>query len=246
MSRPNFDRLVTPPRAVPLGLRVAALFGGGDGFPILAWGMLLFTTPVLWGVAVKAEVLAPIVLGASAARTEGRVTASYKEASRNPYSWVDYSYQVPAGPLLTGRSWVTGSPPGVGAEVQVEYVPSRPRFSRIVGMRRVRFEAGAIAAILFPAFASVLVVLSLSPGRSMLRLLREGRVGEELRGERRVTLLYLPGVSGTTTAVDALPEVVTVDERGMLAAGTGFRWAVLALPLLVIIVNGACAVNHLR
>ena len=123
---------------------------------------------------------------------------------------------------------------------------SWPRFSRIVGMRRARFGPGMIVVLLFPAFAAVLVVLSLSPGRRMLRLLRGGRVGEELRGERRVTLLYLPGVSGTTTAVDALPEVVTVDERGMLAAGPGIRWAILALPLLVTVVNGACAVNHLR
>ena len=28
--------------------------------------------------------------------------------------------------------------------------------------------------------------------------------------------------------------------------GPGIRWAVLALPIFVILVNGACAVNHLR
>ena len=289
MSRPNFDRLVAPPRAVPMSLRVDALFGGMAAF---AWGVLLFTTPIFWGFVMNAEVLAPIVLGASAATTDGRVTATGETSSSEDKSrihWVDYSYQVPAGPPLSGRSYVTGSAPDVGAELPVEYVPSWPRFSRIVGMRKAMFGPGAAIAVVFPALAAGFVAFSLHAGRSTLRLLREGRVAEatfvsqqptnttingrvvqeltfeystpdrgrhtftssttdpdELRDERRETILYLPEEPDTATAVDQLPKAVVIDENGELAAAPGLRWAVLALPLLVTLVNGACAANHLR
>ena len=178
MSRPNFDRLVAPPRTVPLSLRVNALFGGMAAF---AWGVLLFTTPIFWGFAMNAEVLAPIVFGASAATTDGRVTATGETSSSEDETrihWVDYSYQVPASPLLSGRSYVTGGAPGVGAELTVEYVPSWPHFSRIVGMRKARFGPGAAVAVVFPALAAVFVAFSLHAGRRTLRLLREGRVAE--------------------------------------------------------------------
>ena len=290
MSRPNFDRLAPPPRAVPLGLRVSALFG--DGLAAFAWGMLLFTTPIFWGFVMNAEVLAPVVLGVSAATTDGRVTATGKTVSsqgKRPIYWVDYSYPVPGGPRLTGRSYVTSDAPGVGAELPVEYVPSLPRYSRMVGMRRARFGPGAIIALVFPAAAAFAVVLSLLTGRRTLRLLREGRVAEatfvseqptnvtinervvqeltfeyvtpdgrlrtfthnttdpgEVRDERRETILYMPDEPDTATAVDALPKAVVVDEGGALTAGPGVRWALLAFPLLVTLVNGACVVNHLR
>lgn len=289
MSRPNFDRLVTPPRAVPLSLRLDALFGGMAAF---AWGVLLCTTPIFWGFVMNAEVFAPIVLGASAATTDARVTATGETSSsedRSRIHWVDYSYQVAAGPLLFGRSYVTGSAPDVGAELPVEYVPSWQHFSRIVGMRKAMFGPGAAIAIVFPALAAGFVAFSLYAGRQTLRLLREGRVAEatfvrqqptnttingrvvqeltfeyvtpdrgrrtftssttdpdELRDERRETILYLPDEPDTATAVDQLPKAVVIDEGGELAPVPGLRWAVLALPLLVTLVNGACAANHLR
>ena len=243
-SRPNFDRLVAPPRAVPLSLRVNALFG--NGLSVVAWVLLLFTTPAFWGFAANAEVLAPIVFAASSARTAGRVTATERTRSREGKSSyvhrVAFAYQSPSGQPLTGTSYVTGTPPAVGAEMPVEYVPSWPTFSRIVGLRRAPFGASAAIALLFPAFAGFFVVFSLSQGRGTLRLLREGVVDPSLKQ----AALYVPGTTGTAQLVDDLPTIVTADEQGELAAGPGIRWAVLALPLFVTLVNGACAVNHLR
>lgn len=287
MGRPNFDRLSAPPRTVPLSLRVSTLFGGMAAF---AWGVLLCTTPIFWAFVMNAEVLAPVVLGAGAATTEGRVLATGETGAsedRRPIHWVEYSYQVPAGPM-SGRSYVTGAAPDIGAQLPVEYAPSWPRFSRIVGMRRARFGPGAAIAVVFPALAAGFVAFSLFAGRRTLRLLRDGRVAEatfvsqrptnttindrvvqeltfeyvtpdrgrrtfttsttdpdELRDERRETILYLPEEPDTATAVDSLPTAVVVDEGGELAPVPGLRWAVLALPLLVALVNGACAVNHL-
>jgi len=289
MSRPNFDRLVAPPRTVPLSLRINALFGG---MAALAWGVLLLTTPIFWGFVMNAEVLAPVVLGASAAATDGRVTATGETRSsenRSRVHWVDYSYQVPEGPLLSGRSYVTGAAPAVGAELPIEYAPSWPQFSRIVGMRKAMFGPGAAIAVVFPALAAGFVAFSWYAGRQTLRLLREGRVAEatfvsqqptnttingrvvqeltfeyvtpdrgrrtftnsatdpgDLRDERRETILYLPEEPDKATAVDALPMAVVIDEGGELAPIPGRRWAVVALPLLVVVVNGACAANHLR
>jgi hypothetical protein len=257
-----------------------------------AWGLLLFTTPIFWAFVMDAEVLAPIVLGASAAATDGRVTATGETSSsenKKRIRWVDYSYQTPAGPLLSGRSHVTGSAPNVGALLRVEYVPSWPDFSRIMGMREATFGPGAIVAAVFPALPAAFVAFSLHAGRRTLRLLREGRVAAatfvsrqptnttingrvvqeltfeyvtpdrgrrtftskttdpgDLRDERRETILYLPEEPETATPVDALPEAVLVDESGELLAGPSIRWAIPALPFLVIMVNGACAVNHLR
>ena len=243
-SRPNFDRLVAPPRAVPLSLRVNALFG--NGLSVCAWILLLFSTPAFWGFAANAEVLAPVVLRAGNARTDGRVIATEKTLSsegKTPVHRVDYSYQSPSGQQLTGSSYLTTrSPPAVGALVPVEYVPSRPSFSRIVGMRRARFGAAAGVAILFPVLTGLFVAFSLSQGRRTLRLLREGVVDPSLKQ----MALYLPGRTGTAELVDELPKLVIADERGELAAGPGIRWAVLALPIFVILVNGACALNHLR
>lgn len=245
-SRPNFDRLVAPPRAVPLSLRANALFG--NGLSVCAWTLLLFSTPAFWGFAANAELLAPVVLGATNARTVGRVTATERTQSRASKSQssyihrVDYAYQDPSGQPLTGSSYVTGTPPAVGVEMPVEYVPSWPTFSRIVGMRRARFGAAAGVAILFPVLTGLFVAFSLSQGRRTLRLLREGVVDPSLKQ----MALYLPGRTGTAELVDELPRLVIADERGELAAGPGIRWAVLALPIFVILVNGACAVNHLR
>lgn len=244
-SRPNFDRLVAPPRAVPLSLRANALFG--HGLSVVAWILLLFTTPAVWGLAVHADLLAPVVLATSSARTEGRVsgtarTTASEGRSRTPVHRVDYSYEVPSGQQLTGSSYVTGAPPAVGVKIPVEYVPSLPAFSRIVGMRRARLSTSAAIALLFPFVAGGFVALSLIHGRRTLRLLREGVVDPSLKQE----ILHVPGSTGTSELVDDLPQIVIADERGELAAGPGLRWAVLALPIFVILVNGACAVNHLR
>jgi hypothetical protein len=289
MSRPNFNRLLAPPRAVPLSLRVNTLFGGMAAF---AWGVLLCTTPIFWAFVMNAEVLAPVVLRAGAATTDGRVSATGETRSsedRSRIHWVDYSYQVPAGPVLSGRSYVTGSPPAIGAQLPVEYAPSWPNFSRIVGMRKAMFGPGAAIAIVFPALAAGFVAFSLYAGRRTLRLLREGCVAEatfvsqqptnttingrvvqeltfeyvtpdrgrrtftstttnpdELRDDRRETILYLPEEPDTATAVDALPAAVAVDEGGELAPAPSLPWTVVALPLLVTLVNGACVANHLR
>ena len=132
MSRPNFDRLVAPPRTVPLSLRVNAMFGGMAAF---AWGVLLVTTPIFWGFVANAEVLAPIVLGASAATTDGQVTATGETRSSEDDTrihWVDYSYQVPAGPRLSDT--VGSLPDGANPEALFgQRNPLRASFSSGAG-----------------------------------------------------------------------------------------------------------------
>jgi len=271
-------------------VRVNALFGGG--LAVVGWGLLLFSTPFFWMFAMNAELLAPIVLRASAAKTDGRITATDSTGAsegKRPIYRVQYTYQVPAGPQLSGTSYVTGSAPGAGAELPVEYVPSWPSFSRMVGMRRGMFGPGAIFVVVFPAVAAVIVGFALRSGRRTLRLLRDGRVAEasfvseqptnvrvngrvvqeltfeyvgpdglrrtftqrttepgELKDERRETILFLPDEPDTATPVDALPKVAVADERGEIAVGPGTGVALLALPLLVALANGACIANQLR
>ncbi len=290
MSRPNFDRLAPPPRVVPLLVRVNALFGGG--LAVVGWGLLLFSTPFFWMFAMNAELLAPIVLRATAAKSDGRITATESTGAsegKRPIYRVQYTYQVPAGSLRAGTSYVTGSVPGVGTELPVEYVPSWPSFSRMAGMRRGMFGPGAMMVVLFPAIAAGLVAFSLRSGRRWLRLLRDGRSAEasfvseqptnvringrvvqeltfeylgpdglrrtftqrttdpgELKDERRETVLFLPDEPDTARLVDALPAVAVADERGEIAVGQGLGVALLVLPLLVVLANGACIANHLR
>ncbi|MEO8358956.1 MAG: DUF3592 domain-containing protein [Vicinamibacteria bacterium] len=281
---------MAPPRAVPLGVRMNALFGGG--LAVIGWGLLLFATPFFWIFAVNADVVAPIVLSASAAQATGVITAidatRASEGKRSIYR-VQYSFQVPAGPKMTGTSYVTGTAPVVGETRPVEYVPALPGFSRIVGMRRAMFGPGGIIVLVFPAIAAAIVAFELRSGRRVLRLLRHGKVASatfvsqqrahikvnkrdvleltfeyagsdglrrtftetttdpgKLRDERRETILYLPDDDESATTVDALPVGVTADERGEIAAGPGPRILVLALPLLVILINGSCVVNYLR
>jgi hypothetical protein len=177
MSRPSFERLAPPPRAVPPALRLQALFGGAlsvTGFMVLA-----LLSPVAWLFAGNADVLSPFVFRAGAERAEGRVQSIRKTSAsegERPVYEVGFSFRGPDGTQRLGASFVTGRHPAVGEAVGVEYLALRPDVARIEGGRLTIFGPAAVVSLIFPAIGAVLALLGVRSGRRRLRLLGEGQL----------------------------------------------------------------------
>lgn len=177
MSRPNFERLVPPPRSVPTDVRLQALFGGP--LSVAGWVVLALLSPFAWLFAGNADVLSPLVFRSGAESVEGRVTSiretGASEGERAVYE-VGYAFRVPGGPDRAGSSFVTGSHPAVGDAVRVEYLALAPEWSRIAGARLTIFGPAAIVSLVFPGIGAILATLGLRAGRRRLRLLSEGQL----------------------------------------------------------------------
>jgi len=176
VSRPNFERLVPAPRAVPTDVRLQALFGGP--LSVGGWVVLALLSPFAWLFAGNADVLSPLVFR-SGESVEGRVTGIREtrasEGERAVYE-VGYTFRVPGGPDRVGTSFVTGSHPAVGDRVRVEYLALAPEWSRIAGARLTIFGPAAIVSLVFPGIGAILATLGLRAGRRRLRLLSEGQL----------------------------------------------------------------------
>ncbi len=176
MSRPNFERLAPAPRAVPLGVRLQALFGG---YGILGWVLVAALSPFAWLFAGNADVLSPLLFSTDVEVVDGRVTGvketSASEGRRRVYE-VAYDYRVPSGAHLTGTSYTTGGSHSVGDVVHVEYLSLKPDTSRIAGARMTIFGPAAVVSLIFPAIGVVVAGLGLRSGLKRLHLLRDGQL----------------------------------------------------------------------
>ena len=168
MPEPEF-RFPPAPRAVPLSLRILAVFGG---VVQIGWAVFGFSSIFLWAFGGNAELP---MLG-ELALTSGRVT-SVKEtgASENKTRvWANhYEYSV-VGQRFEGVSYSTGSRVSEGDPVVVQYRTGNPSQSRIEGMRRKMFGSGALFVIIFPAIGLVVLAFATRAGLRRARLLKEG------------------------------------------------------------------------
>ncbi len=178
MSRPNFERLVPPPRRVPFGVQVQTLFGAT--LARVGWWLLVVLSPVAWVFASQADLSGPLLFRGHPPAVEGRVTrleeTRSSEGGRRIVR-VEYTFRAPGGPPLSGSSYSVGVTHAVGDVVQVEYLEGRPSISRISGARRAPFSAAVLLVLVFPAIGLGLAGLSLRSGRRTLRLLGEGQLG---------------------------------------------------------------------
>lgn len=169
-----------PPRHVPLLVRLRVLFGGQSsqmGWFFLGFGMIFF-----WVFARHADLSSWTRFRGRLETTEGIVTDSRdtgasvggSKGSRgtpiyeNEFKFVvdDREYQ--------GASYATGKKLRIRQKVTVEYVPDKPQFARIRGMRADEFGPGILFVTIFPLVGLVMVVVSLRQGRKACDLLAHG------------------------------------------------------------------------
>lgn len=170
MQRP----LATPPRNVPVTLRIANLYNLITliGFAVVGFGMIFVFTFV-----ANAD-LSFITLRGELERARGRITRVEKtNASENetPVIASHYEYSV-AGKPFQGIAYTSGESRSVGETVEVEFKPTEPDVSRIPGMRRAMFSPFVLFVAIFPLIGLAIVFGGLGRGRKRNHLLQYGLV----------------------------------------------------------------------
>jgi hypothetical protein len=191
---PNAEDLPPPPRLVPLALWCHLLAApwtlGGAG--LFAFGMvfaIIFagaTDPVgLWRLSRRRH-QAPGWL-------EAVTPTSFHEGggdgdSGTPIYRCDYSFALPDGTPMRGRSYTLGQqfqlpPPAPGGpapwlRVVVEFDPEHPGTNRIQGTRTSPYTPGALFVLVFPAAGLGATLGGLVAGRRRGRLLRDGEFAQ--------------------------------------------------------------------
>jgi hypothetical protein len=173
--------LAPAPRRVPLGLRARLLFGGTGVF---AWLWLALTVPLTAPFLRNTDVaswllfrLAPQAATGTVDHCEGTgASEGGGKGSRGTPVFANHYRFTAGGAEHAGVSYATGECLDPDLEVPVEWVAGRPEVSRIAGMRRSEFGAGALVAALFPAVGIAMALGAALVGRRRLRLLSGGRL----------------------------------------------------------------------
>jgi hypothetical protein len=166
-----------PPRAVPICVRLAALFGGvlqQIGWLMLGFGMIFF-----YGFALQSDWSGPMFAMMDTDRATGTVVSvDYTNASENdaPVYKITYSFVAANGRKVEARAYVTGYAPDAGQRLAVTYLRSQPDVARVDGMRRTTFGPLAAIAGIFPLIGAVMVAFGLREGWKANRLLGTGRL----------------------------------------------------------------------
>jgi hypothetical protein len=158
---------------VPLALRLRLSLGG---FPQIGFFLLLFSTPFFWMFAANAD-LSPLLYRGRLEQAAGRVVRvadTGASEGKVRVRRVEYVFRAPGSGDQHGRSYVTGSAPGPGEAVVVQYPTGRPQFSRIEGMRRSMFGPGALVVLVFPLVGLVLAGFGVRHGMRRARVLAAG------------------------------------------------------------------------
>ncbi len=178
-------RLLPAPRPVPLSLRISTIFN-----PIAQIGffLLAFSSPFFWMFVAHADISA-LTFHGGIDRTNGTVInvveTNASEGKGRVYE-VHYAFSVNAHGY-TGVSWISGDSPSSGDVVTVEYRRSNPDSSRVEGMRRDMFGAGALVAAIFPLIGLAVVFGSMKWGAKQARLLEHGVAVEGTLVRREAT-----------------------------------------------------------
>jgi hypothetical protein len=172
--------LTDAPRRVPLLVRVRVLFGGQlsqMGWFFLGFGMIFF-----WVFARHADLTSWTRFHGKLATAEGIVTDSRdtgaseggsKGSRGTPIYEIEFKFVVDDREYQ-GVSYATGRQLRARQKVTVEYVPDKPQFARIRGMRADEFTPVVLFVTIFPLVGLVAVVFSLRQGLKSCNLLEHG------------------------------------------------------------------------
>lgn len=169
--------VLLPPRAVPVCVRLAAMFGGvlqQIGWLTLGFGMIFF-----YSFTLQADWSGPMFAMMDTQRATGTV-ASVEDtnASENdsPVFKIHYRFVSANGIKVEAVAYSTGYYPDPGQRLAVTYLRSQPDVARVEGMRRTTFGPLAAIAGIFPLIGAVMVAFGLREGWKANRLLGTGRL----------------------------------------------------------------------
>jgi hypothetical protein len=250
---PKPEDLTPPPRSVPFPLWCHLLAGpvtlAGSG--VFAFGMLFAiifvpATDVVgtWRLSQRRQE-APGWLEAVEATNfhEGGDDGD----SGTPIYGCGYSFRLPDGTMLRGRSYTLGqqfqlppAAPGGPAPrlaVTVEYDPQHPETNRIQGTRTSPYGPWALFVVVFPTVGLLIALGGLAVGRRRGRLLRDG----EAVAARITTCRFGAGEDGADLPVAAYKQQMGDLRRQFgghpivqLANAFLVGWSVLATAFLVL------------
>lgn len=165
-------QFTSPPRQVPLSLRIVNLFNGvaQAGWAFFGFGMIFF-----WVFTANADFSFFNFRGPHEIAI-GRVTGVERTgASENKRPIYAHHYEYPVGLMrLRGTSYVTGRELSAGEVVTVEYDGADPTRSRIEDMRRAMFSPFVLVVAIFPLVGLGILIPSMIMGRRRSHLLRNG------------------------------------------------------------------------
>jgi len=169
--------VLLPPRAVPICVRLAAMFGGvvqQIGWLLLGFGIVFF-----YGFTLQSDWSGPMFALMDTDRATGTVVAvDYTNASENdaPVYQITYSFVAASGGRVEALAYSTGYAPDPGQRLAVTYLRSQPDVARVEGMRRTTFGPLAAIAGIFPLIGAVMAAFGLREGWKANRLLGTGRL----------------------------------------------------------------------
>jgi hypothetical protein len=184
-------RFAPPPRSVPMSLVITNLFNAASQF---GWALLGFGGIFFWIFAMNAD-LSFVTFRGPVHRITGEVTeiektsaseGGSKTRSGTPVYRTHYAYSI-AGQRITGTAYSTGRHPTVGETVEVQYALNDPKESRIEGMRRKMFGAGASFVVIFPLVGLGIAYAGLRVGLKRNHLLRHGLVAMGTMVDKKAT-----------------------------------------------------------
>lgn len=165
-------RLSTPPRHVPLPLRIVNLFNGTAllGWFIFGFGMLYF-----WTMVMRSD-FSYINFRGETRTVRGRITRveeTRAKESKRPVFAYHYGYSV-EGKTYTGTSFSTGTRAENGDAVRVLYLRADPARSRIAGMRPALFSSAVQLIVAIPIAGALIAISGTRSGLKRSHLLMHG------------------------------------------------------------------------
>jgi hypothetical protein len=218
--------LTSPPRHLPLSLRVLNIFNGiaQFGWIFFGFGMIFF-----WAFAGNAD-FSFLTFRGPHERSAAKVTKVETTGASENHTQVmanHYEFSV-AGSVVRGKSYSTGSDFEVGDEVTVEYDPDDPSRSRIAGMRRTMFGPWVSLVTIFE-FVS-------RDGRRGQAIARTSQT-QRLEDEGDEPLLYDPTDPTRAFMLDELPSRPTI-LNGELQGRPVAALLAMVLPVIAIVGHG--------
>lgn len=187
----------SPPRHVPLSLRIVNLC---NGIAQVGWLVFGFSMIFVWTFVANGDYSFLTFRGPFEQATGRIVDVDETGASENNSRITAYHYEYSvSGYPFKGVSYSTSASAATGDSVPVEYAPGHPERSRVAGMRRAMFGPFVLFVLLFPTIALVVIVVAVRIGLKRNHVLQHG-------------------VFTTGTLKDIQPTNMRVNRRTVMAA----------------------------
>jgi hypothetical protein len=172
-------------RSIPLALKIKVMFGGFTsqfGWIFFGFGMIFVF------VFVMNIDFSDFYLGESSPVAQARVIsaeATNSSVNKRRIYACKYEFTTPDGQKVQGTSYTTGGLPNPGDIVEVEYLATKPSYSRIKGMDQGAFPIFVLFVLIFPLIGLIFIITNIFNALKAFRILKDGVIayGQLVRTE---------------------------------------------------------------